>query len=384
MSDRLNHELLSAYLDNEVTSEERIEVEKALAESAEVRTSLESLRQVQARLQAIPRRTLPADFHERVLREVDRRTPDPTVSVPSSGTRRWMGVAAIATTVAALVLVAVMVVSNRPDSNIVENSNPDGTGNVVQHSPLPDDNVLVAATPRPIPTYVLVLDLAITKQGQQEDVFGQVLKRAGILFDPGNEGVVLDNKLRDGLLNTRFVAGAGQLGADQANEQFDVIDMVYVHGTGAQVDDIHRQMVGAPEVRVVLDVAFKPDAAQVLNSIGERSWSLASAESSNVPGSYAYRLNIGLTLHSTRNGFFAKFPTPGLDVRLLENNKSGGPTTGLNVPLPFDFGGGQPKRDGAIGDALNANADPDTTDPIYEILVIRRNLQAGFPEDAPQ
>ena len=59
-------------------------------------------------------------------------------------------------------------------------------------------------------------------------------------------------------------------------EQFDVVDMIYLRGTNAQVDFIHPNMAAHPEIRAVFDVAIKPEASRVLNSIGERFNSYSS------------------------------------------------------------------------------------------------------------
>jgi len=378
MSDRVNDELLSAYLDNEVTDEERAKVDRALVDSPETRISLESLKQVQSRLHAVPRLTLADDFHERVVRELERRSVAQAVAtgtVRSAETAKWMRVATIAATVAAVLVVALVIVFNRQDAEIVGNPDPKGTEVAQDDVPLPGKTETEFVDhQRPPPAYILVLDLAITKEGQSGDVFGKTLRQAGIVFDPRNKGVQLDEDLQNDLLDTRFAAGVNQPEAGKVNEQFDVVDMVYVQGTGPQIDEIHRTLDLHEQVRVVLDFAIKPETTRVLNSIGERSWLLAKSESTGSPGSYAYRLNIGITLHSSRSGFLARFPTPGLKVRLVPNDtENGGSVTGSGLPIPPRIGGNQPKQ----GEAAEADEVP-----VYEILVIRRNLKRGFPENA--
>ena len=122
MPDRVNDELISAYLDNEVTDEERAEVERALADSAETRMSFESLKQVQARMQAIPHLTLADDFHERVMREAQRRSQKQgvtavTVRPPRVGT--WIRISAIVATVAVVLMAALFIVFNSNEPKIV-------------------------------------------------------------------------------------------------------------------------------------------------------------------------------------------------------------------------------------------------------------------------
>ena len=369
MSDRVNDELLSAYLDNEVTEEERAKVERALMDSPETRTSLESLKQVQSRLQAMPRLTLADDFHERVVREVERRSVAQAVApgtVRSAETSKWMRNATIATTVAAVLVVGLFIAINRQDSEIVENPDP----NVEREVPQPGELKFVGLQ-RPQPKLILVFDLAITKQGQDGDVFGKTLRQAGIVFNPRNQGVKLDEDLQNDLLDTRFAAGVNQPEAGKVNEPFAVVDMVYVQGTKSQIDEIYSKLWQHEQVHVVLDMAFDPKPMRVLNMVGERSWSLAKSESTESPGSYAYRLNIGITLHTSRVGILARFPTPTLKASVGPNDtKSGGTGTGIHLPIPLNLGGNQPK------------AGEDEKDPVYEILVIRRNLKLGFPENA--
>ncbi|HJN10160.1 MAG TPA: zf-HC2 domain-containing protein [Pirellulaceae bacterium] len=382
MSDRVNDELLSAYLDNEVTDEERAKVERALADSPETRTSFESLKQVQARLRAIPRFTLADDFHERVVREAERRCATQGVATDTAGsavTANWLRFATIAASVAAVLVVALVIAINQRGEEIVKNPNPNRT-DLVQEDSLPPPVHPVSIPQRPEPESVLVYDLAITSQGQIEDAFGKIVRQAGVAFDPRKAGVQLGEDLRTDLLESRFTAGVNETGVDRVNDPFDVVDMVYVQGTGPQIDEIYANLCRHEQIRIVLDYAMKPETSRVLNSLGERSWLLAESESAGSPGSYAYRLDIGITLHSSRSGFLARFPTPGLNVRLVPNGtKSGRSVSGSNPPIPPnpDLGGNQPKQG-----EVKLNAEGVVIVPFCEILVIRRNLNRGFPENA--
>ncbi len=374
MPDRVNDELLSAYLDNEVTDEERATVQRALADSPEMRMSFESLRQVQARLRAIPRLTLADDFHERVLREAKRRSVDQSVTpvtVRSAHMAKWIRISVVAATVAAVMVIAVIVI-NRNETGIVENPNPDRPD--VVHSPLPGPDVI--ASHRAPEQVILVLDVAITKQGQEEDAFGSVLRQAGFSWDPRSSKVQLEKDLQYDLLATRFVAGVNQPDESMVIEHFDVVDMIYLRGTNAQIDFIHPNMVAHPEIRAVLDVAIKPRASKILNSVGERSWSLARSKSTltGSPGSFAYRLNIGVTLHSSPSGFLAKFGTPVISARLVPiDKKPGVSVSGITLPIPSDLVANKPQQEKADGETTMRE---DLQ--VNEILVIRRNLNGSF------
>jgi hypothetical protein len=65
-------ELISAYLDDELSADQRAQVESWLAESAECRQLYEELRAVRARLQSLPRLRLEQDLGPAVLRRAER------------------------------------------------------------------------------------------------------------------------------------------------------------------------------------------------------------------------------------------------------------------------------------------------------------------------
>jgi anti-sigma factor RsiW len=100
-------ELISAYLDDEATPEERALVEQQLAESAEWREVLVEVRSTRELLLALPRREAPTGFWDSVLQ------PDiaPPVRIETARRRRskqvigWLAGAAAAAAIAAVVLV---------------------------------------------------------------------------------------------------------------------------------------------------------------------------------------------------------------------------------------------------------------------------------------
>jgi hypothetical protein len=72
----INEELISAYLDGELTAQEQAQVERALASDARLRQLHDDLRALRQRLQVMPQQKLGADFAERVLRAaVERANP---------------------------------------------------------------------------------------------------------------------------------------------------------------------------------------------------------------------------------------------------------------------------------------------------------------------
>ena len=67
MNDPTQNELLSAYLDGELTADERAEVERLLEADPTARRALDELRSLSAALRALPRAKLDEDLNERVL-----------------------------------------------------------------------------------------------------------------------------------------------------------------------------------------------------------------------------------------------------------------------------------------------------------------------------
>jgi len=73
MNDPLKNELLSAYLDGELSAAEQAEVERLLAANPEARKLLDELRTLSSVLQALPQAKLAEDLTPAVLREAEKR-----------------------------------------------------------------------------------------------------------------------------------------------------------------------------------------------------------------------------------------------------------------------------------------------------------------------
>lgn len=73
MNDPKQNELLSAYLDGELTAAEQAEVERLLDDDPAARQLLEELRALSVVLQTLPREELGKDLSEKVLRAAERR-----------------------------------------------------------------------------------------------------------------------------------------------------------------------------------------------------------------------------------------------------------------------------------------------------------------------
>lgn len=107
MTRELPDELLSAYLDGEVTPEERAAVEAHLATSEADRQLLAELRSLRSDMATLPRANVTRDFTDRVVQAaVAAKATNPAVAI-AGGKRNWLLVAAGLATTAACLFVAV-------------------------------------------------------------------------------------------------------------------------------------------------------------------------------------------------------------------------------------------------------------------------------------
>jgi hypothetical protein len=72
MNEKLTDERISAYLDDELSAEERADIERQLAESADLRLAVEELRALHAGMQSLPRYKLESSIADRVLQLAER------------------------------------------------------------------------------------------------------------------------------------------------------------------------------------------------------------------------------------------------------------------------------------------------------------------------
>jgi anti-sigma factor RsiW len=120
-------DVLSAYLDGELTDAERAEVEATLAQSPEWRAELAEVRAARDALRGLPERDAPDGFWDAVYAGVadDDAVVVPITAARSERRRRWGWLAASAAAVAAVVAVIVV-----PHRNVVT---PNVTAVVAQH-----------------------------------------------------------------------------------------------------------------------------------------------------------------------------------------------------------------------------------------------------------
>jgi anti-sigma factor RsiW len=115
------NDVLSAYLDGELTDAERAEVEARLEQSAEWRAELAEVRAARVALRGLPLRDAPHGFWDAVYASVVADDDDvvvPITAARSQRWRRWGWVAASAAAVAAVVAVIVVPHRNEVTPNV--------------------------------------------------------------------------------------------------------------------------------------------------------------------------------------------------------------------------------------------------------------------------
>ena len=142
-------DLLSAFHDGEITSAERAAAEQRLATSADTRREFSEFNQISALLNELPRDRLPSEFPQQVLQAIEREMLIPSRPIDSGdatrtqSSRRWIGVAAVLTSAAGLLLL-VRALDDRAGRDVVKDQRLAGTQNIpsapvgiVAESPLP-------------------------------------------------------------------------------------------------------------------------------------------------------------------------------------------------------------------------------------------------------
>lgn len=136
----LQPDLLSAYLDGELTAGERAAVDAQLAVSVEWRFELAEVRAARDAVRALPMHEAPAAFWDAVRTDVESVDEDsadvvlPTAAARSraAARRRWAWIAAAAAAAAAFVAVIVVPHRNHVSPNV--------TAVVAQHGAQSSDN----------------------------------------------------------------------------------------------------------------------------------------------------------------------------------------------------------------------------------------------------
>jgi negative regulator of sigma E activity len=411
MNPVVSEELISAYLDGELNTEERTLVEQALADSPDLRRFYQDLQGIQAGLRALPRQRSSVDFAARITAQIARDslrplpTEDQIVTPARRGAksktpawRSWQVMVPAAASLVAMVLVAVLAVSSwRPDAaapvrSFVASQAPDGG----QRISAPREQVAHGATSIPspaggepglrdmtrqvgtqeaaddrVPDLVMVMDLTITTVGQKEQVFENTLRKAGIHFDPD---IKVDDRLEKAILASRFIGDVDRVPRDGSPPApADEIEMTFVAGPGRQIDAALRNLQSLPAsliARWQYDLAIEP-AERDLFKLLDSAARLASVDE-RAPR--AHRLAFRFSLRPISTGFMGNMARPLMRVELVPKAES--PSAPVAAPLGLateqDAAHVRPAVAAGAADASRATGHPD--DEPCEVLFVLRKL----------
>jgi anti-sigma factor RsiW len=272
-------ELLSGYLDGQLSPEESQEVERRLADDPQQRQTYAGLRRLRDSFRALPKYRLDDGFAERVLRQAERQmlsSPDqsPVVVRPAAtdsgrGRRRstifWLG---LTVAVALLLAVGLPLLSSRRSPDVAQPDRasqptaPD-IGPIAPQLPDVAPGTLARQGVKPaVPTgqpsagagsplqfvsldmrqkLLLVYELSVTPDGVKTDVFTKLLGRHNIQV---HQAVPVGPRDQEALLKQRFLQGVVISGGDR--QDMDEIQLFLVFCKASQADSIYQDLMAQP------------------------------------------------------------------------------------------------------------------------------------------
>ncbi len=418
MRDSRLEELISAYLDDEVTAEERAKVEQFLRESSEARRALDDFRGLQTQLRSLRGNRLRPDFCHAILadprvvaRAAERQRSaqlsthraDPAsvgIRLQTRALKVIVGLTVALVAVVALffyprprsvpIAVRPPVASSetadsesqgereRPEtrSSVQTDSEDATTANLNQSKSLassvgepnrailadtksgpsvPSSDFVNPLEPRMVNTppaaapyvrkSVNFFDVAVTKAGQKARVLEGTFARAGLRFEPRAAAEPPHQEWESDFLKSRFARETVTPAAELTSEPFDDVMLLYGHGSGHQNDLIAAALESEPEIAVRRQfiwiapekvptaadrVASLLDAEQLLSldttedqqllvSLGELTWNLATAISEEEPKPALYRISLSRGWHSRSKASLPEFKR---SARIGENSSA--------------------------------------------------------------
>ena len=231
-------ELISAYVDGEVTPDEQVRAEQLIRETERCRRWHDELLSVRANLQAIPVIKLDDQFSDRVLAALDDIAPESDatdsalsaakatngtlaterdVELPATSTpRNWrktatsIAVAAVAVAAAIMLLLHFSQTNDHPSHSVVESPDkvdPEPSIATLANNPeiITTDTVPVTTPPPQIDRQMcLLMELVLTPEAAEEGVFEQTVVANGIEF---GAMLPLDDTMRGKMLQHRLLQG---------------------------------------------------------------------------------------------------------------------------------------------------------------------------------
>ena len=227
---------------------------------------------------------------------------------------------------------------------------------------------------------MFIVDLAITLEGQQQQVFQQALQCAGIQFNPE---VGVDEVLEKALLASRFI-GDVEIVDPQASPAEkpaqDEIEMYYVKGLGDQVDAAITDLLTRPKEHIArhrCDMAIEPAERKLFEQLNS---AVRMADTRKVgPAPQAYRLAFRFSLRSGSAGFLGTFSQPWIRAEVVPvEEKASAPAAVARKAKPTPAPPQTTVLPIAAADlpVAGGSSDPnDDENTVYEVLFILRNLE---------
>jgi negative regulator of sigma E activity len=279
-------ELLSGFIDAELDESDLQLVAETLESDEAAQQRLEELRRMSREVrevgtQLVANAALPANFAERVLAAAERQareggfsrshdvhhaTRPQSTAVPFW--RKPVAYAGLVASIAAMWLLAVYVpnvlkpkeaspIANAPDQSIAQNSTAQPAADTTE--PLPPSVSYIGQDDFKV-RFALLLDLQVTKNSVQDDIFGSILAAAGI---DRVQPITVTPEVRGALAETRMII---QPGETQKTED----TLLYFLRSDPQVLDdallaIWKDKLHFPNVR--LDLAIDNPKSQLIEKI---------------------------------------------------------------------------------------------------------------------
>jgi negative regulator of sigma E activity len=332
MRDHVTDELLSAYVDGELEGDELQLVEDLLAESPEHQQLLAEFKALRASMWSLPSFNLPADFHTRVVSQIDELADSPSQepvqpASRESKARPWRSVLFAAASLAAVVAATVMLQPPSPDPELP--GPPDGVTTPVKQR-IPDFL-------QQVPKYVMVYDVTVTPAGQKNEAIDTLLRNLGIGIDPA---LRLDGALEKELMairesqqvkgNTEATPYKNDLGTPKSTDQ-DKVEMIYVASTigvldqfGRNLDQMRRAGDGISQLHY--DLAIEPNKVGVMHRLHDKATEHFAHHTDAVPFDLvgqAFRISFRLELTSVSVPGAATFPIPTIRPEPASSGASG-------------------------------------------------------------
>lgn len=279
-------ELLSGFVDGELSAADREYVQRWLARDPVARQTFEEFRELHERLRSLPKYRLDADFADRVIARIEQQLAEaengkaPAASVTpaslacptaaesqrSSGDWRrsliWPALVVVAATL--LLAFSLMSGDSNPPPPIAKpgdppatlphdgSSQPEAKPEIVQAKPQnvqrpqrkPDANLQLVQAVRKQAARLLILvyEVSVTPEGVQDAAFADLLRRHNIRF---HQTYSVGAEEQADLLKHQFLQGAKP--ADPKAEGVDEVQLYIVRCQAWQAEDMYFDLMSRPQ-----------------------------------------------------------------------------------------------------------------------------------------